>query len=733
MATNSVAMTLGQHRGTAFIGQPLDISVPAVFDAQEGTIPLCLEADVFYADTRVQSSRVQVTAEKFLSGSSNALIRIRSPSAVDEPVVSFYLRMGCLQKIEKRYVVLAEPAPEAALLNDGPLVTAVRLTAPVATASGVNASQALSRSPSSPLVPLVRSRPVAGSTGAVLDPDVQRADVALRARKDFAPAEGRKNQIVKVAEFVTPSTNSMRNKARLQLAPLDLSGSINPPLQSTAELASLPDASPQQRLAAAALWRALSLQPEEILRDADKLLTLENNVRSLQLQSQKNLSTLDALNDQLLQAKSDRYAYASVFTLGGLIFAAFAVLIYFLRRRFLAGDKGLDDLPWWRKNEAFEKGWAGGRRDAEWRPSPEEVAERRTGETRLTESGLDLDLDLGVDLRNDAGQATKGRPMSRPSQLNATLPQAGRDRSDFGLSQSQPERAVKAEELFDVQQQADFFVSLGQHEQAIQVLRHHIDENLNTSALVYLDLFNLYHQLKCKADYEVLRGSFNQLFNANIPAFDFYNDNSLGLQAYPAALTRIEALWSSPKVLEVIEESIFRRPDSGAEAFDLEAYRELLLLYAVARAVNHSEGTSASDTVNFDLPEVSLKLKVKHSNFPATSIQPLSARVAKDEKHHHLPMLELVLPATSQRPELDLNLDLDLTQCGSASDSVHSGTESDAGFFAQFAADIPVGPSVSALPTGAAATTGSSLSNLFDFDAFDASFEQSYQAKLPKV
>ena len=695
-------MTLGRYSGAALIGRPLDLSVQAVLDAQDSSSALCLEADVFYADNRLAKSRVQVTAEKSPSDNTDALIRIRSSSLIDEPVVTFYLRVGCLQKIEKRYVVLAEPVSEVASPGAAPLAKAQAVTG---SAPG----------------------PVPGSTGAVLDPGAVIAAAALLPRQASVQADKRRSQLLKVAEVASiESVRSVRNSARLRLEPLDSGGDRNPSLRSSAVLLRLPDASPQQRSEAAALWRTLSLQPEDIARDAAKLQVLDLQVRGLQLQSQKNVAAFENMNVQLQQARSDRYANALVYALAALLLVAAAALAYFFRRSASVGNKGLDALPWWRKNEAFEKGWAGSRRDADQMSVPGAAAVHKRNATRPTESGLDLDLD--IDLGRNASESAKGRPMSRPDHVNSVLSLAGRDRSDFGSSMTQPARAVKAEELFDVQQQADFFVSLGQYEQAIELLHNHIDENTQTSALVYLDLFDLYHQLQRNADYEALRKNFNQLFNANIPAFDFYTDSSPGLQAYQGALTRIEALWPSPKVLDVIEESIFRRPDSGSESFDLEAYRELLLLYSMAREINSPDETSVNAMVNFDLPVASYTPEVKHSNFSATSIQPLSARVAEARKYHGLTMLESMLPPALPR----LDLDLDLSQFGSASDNFHPGTESDASFFAKFAADIPVGPPASALTKGGITSPDSSLSNLFDFDAFDASLEYAYPTKPPK-
>ena len=107
-----MATSLGRHRGAVLIGRPLDISVQAVLDAQEDLSSLCLDADVFYADNKLDKSRVRVTAEKASPTSQDALIRIRSAAVIDEPVVTVYLRVGCQQKTERRYVALADMASE---------------------------------------------------------------------------------------------------------------------------------------------------------------------------------------------------------------------------------------------------------------------------------------------------------------------------------------------------------------------------------------------------------------------------------------------------------------------------------------------------------------------------------------------------------------------------------------------------------------------------------------------
>ncbi|MDB5967203.1 MAG: hypothetical protein JWQ72_3703 [Polaromonas sp.] len=726
-AAGSMAMSLGRYRGVALIGRPLDISVQAVLEAQEDPASLCAEADVFYADNKLSRSRVQVSAERTAAGNGDALIRIRSSVPVDEPVVSIYLRAGCLQKTERRYVVLADLASES---GNAPLLAQAGVPAatPGAGASATGRASSLSS---------------AAADGGTAGATARRARSRVRPQADGAPASAGNASAAAASAAQSPAATAQagasrrtgsaakaaagaaqKQSARLKLEPIDLTIDRDPQLKSSAELLTTPTANAQERSAAAALWRALTARPEDLLRDAEKLQALETSVRGLQSETQKNRLAIAGMNGQIQEARSERYANGLVYVLGALLLLALLGLGYFARRAYTSRSGSSDELPWWRKNEPLEKGWASSASDAGTSslPAEDQPFGKKPGKdkkAKTTVSGLDLDLDLG----NNESSFTDVKHLSSLGPTDSVFPLARRDRPDFALSMTQPARAVKAEELFDVQQQADFFVSLGQHEQAIEVLRNHIEDNVQTSALVYLDLFNLYHQLKRKPDYEALRGDFNQRFNAKIPAFELYDDTGPGLEAYQVALTRIETLWPSPKVLEIIEESIFRRPDASAEAFDLEAYRELLLLYAVAREIISPEPDVASGS-KFEMPDGPEHDEDKTSKFMATSIQPLSASVDDRRPAPDFPLS--TLPPPSPR----LGLDLDLSALDNE-DSLPPAAESDADFFAQFAADIAVDPPASA-KAQLASVPGAlpDIDNLIDFDPFDA--PAGGPGKLPK-
>ena len=730
-------MSLGRHSGATLIGRPLDISVQAVLEPQDDPASACLDADVFYADNRLDKSRVRVTLEKSASAPSQALIRIRSAVLVDEPVVTIYLRVGCQLKTERRYVTLAELVSEAApdrnTLTPMPPAAPIRpaVIPPANTATSTPAAVAPNTDKTDKPVKRSRSREskAAGQTQAGSAAAVEPMAQPLREQ---AQTSWVKPQRVPVA--AKESKAPLAAKARLKLEPLDLVMERDPQLKSSAELLSIPAANPQERAAASALWRALSAQPQDILRDTEKLQALENSVRSLQAQSQKTLLSIDDFNLKLEKAQSERYANALVYSLLAALLAAMAGLTYLLRHRLLGRRGELGDRPWWRKNEAFEN-----QQDAWIDSSP--VAEQddlarpnERAKTNLGSSAKSILVDVDVDFAIDPAAVKSGgnRFTAGPDFVNS-IPLGSKYRSDFGSSMLHPHRALKAEELFDVQQQADFFVSIGQYEQAIDLLRSHIAENVETSALVYLDLFNLYHQLERGAEYESLRLSFNQRFNARIPTFELYTDKNLGLEAYQHAMSRIEALWPSPKVLDIIEESLFKQPDSNTEPFNLEAYRELLMLYSVAREIIHTEGSHIARK-KFDLsdrPEDSSNSRPM--TFKSTAIQPLSASLAANQQADGgmpaEPMMVSTIPPVSHR----LGLDIDLSDMSARDNKLAAGTVSRSELLADFDADaadaLPVLDSAP-VPTAKGATD---IDNLMDFDAFDEPQDESKKYKLPNA
>lgn len=725
-------MSLGRHSGAALIGRPLDMSVQAVLEAQDDVAGQCMEADVFYADNKLEKSRVRISLEKSGSSPTQALIRIRSSVLVDEPVVTVYLRVGCQLKTERRYVLLAELVSEAA--SDRNLATPMPSppVAPIKPAVVPSANaDAGSVDAAAPKIskPVRRSRSREAAATAQVDPGNLTAAEGAQTLLAKEQAQTLRTKPQRPAVTSQDKKTAAPSKARLKLEPLDLVIERDPQLRASSELLSIPSANPQDRAAASALWQALTAQPQDILRDTEKLQGLENSVRGLQAQSQKSLSSIDDLNIKLQQAQAERYANALVYALAALLLAAIAGLVFALRHRLFGHRGGAADKPWWGKNEAFEN------QQEAWLDSSPSEEQSGPGPNRLVPVPKSILVDVDVDFDLDLASSKPGTARSgvAPNFVDS-VPFSSKNGSGFGSSMLHPSRAVKAEELFDVQQQADFFVSIGQLDQAVEVLRSHIAENIETSALVYLDLFNLYHQLKRPAEYESLRETFNQRFNTQLPVFELYTDKNLGLESYQLALSRIEALWPSPKVLEIIEESLFRQSDSGTEAFNLEAYRELLLLYSVAKEIIGLEHGAVAAAKKFDLPDSPAdSVDSRPMTFMSTAIQPLSASMDENQQGRQSmpaqPLMDSVVPPASLRLGLDIDLSIPLA----SNERADSGTPSDSQFFAQFDADAAAAAPALNPRTPAPAQAVADTDNLIDFDVFDVPQATSVKPRPPEA
>lgn len=637
-ALSSAALTLGRSRGAVLIGQPLDVRIQVRLEQGDDPAALCFDADVFHADNRVDAGRVSTVVEAAAAG-QDVSVRVRSAVPVDEPVVTVYLRAGCTQKFTRRYVFLADVAPEGSV---APVLAAKPAAASVAAVPATNATAMVTPKAEPVPVPPGRVRQAPRAAIPAVAPDAgEKPDAPVRTAK-AARAEERASR---PASVVRRKTETAPARARLRLDPLDLVAERDPTLRSSSELLTQPADNEQRRAEAAALWRAINAQPQDVLRDMQRVQTLETDVRGLRELTTRNQASLVDLKTQLQKAESERYANVLVYGLAALLVAALALVAYFWRSSRSGAWSGRD---WWSGRDSA------GDEDGEANPDADSLLSSLAQRSPVRPAKVPVDVDLDVDEEMFASLKPPPVPVPATAPREPALPRL--DSVDFVASIPGSPRAVNAEELFDIQQQADFFISLGQYDQAIEVLKNHISDSAETSALAYLDLLKIYHKLDRKDDYTQLRAEFNRVFNAQVPVWEAFSEESSGLEAYQKALSRIESLWPSPKVLEIIEESIFRKPGMvEGEAFNLEAYRELLLLHAIAKDVVEHGSSDIEFEFSSSLGEPSLDSKPPQSRFSATNIQPLSASMPMASSEQP-PVRDLSVPRASPRLGLDIDL-----------------------------------------------------------------------------
>jgi pilus assembly protein FimV len=163
-------------------------------------------------------------------------------------------------------------------------------------------------------------------------------------------------------------------------------------------------------------------------------------------------------------------------------------------------------------------------------------------------------------------------------------------------------RELSVEELMDLEQQADFFLVIGQDHSAIELLMSHVRNDGGINPLPYIKLLEIYQRRGDEEDYERIRERFSRRFNSCVPEWGTPLDSGHELANYPAVISQLQAIWAShAQALEMMDGLLFRR-QSSEEIFDLPAYRELLLLHSMARDLAHEAATSSLFNVDVLLP-----------------------------------------------------------------------------------------------------------------------------------
>jgi pilus assembly protein FimV len=391
-------------------------------------------------------------------------------------------------------------------------------------------------------------------------------------------------RVSSVPQPAAPSPARGSRKSRLKLAPLDLSQDWEPALKSTSELLAPPIEDTERRLAAAAVWKSLNLTPEEVLRDATRLQDLERNVSKLGEIAAQNQRQTQLLIERLEASEAQRYANPVVYGLAAALGAMAAALIWLWRRL-----RQVSETPWWNAQDnvhgqPVHETQAGVSTPAlvtnshavvAAPPAPQAPSEPKPQPVMPSRAGtVDIDLDLDE------------LPVVAVVPVVPVAPKVVERRAsqrDFSGSLSAPLRAINTQEVLDIRQQAEFFMTLGQYDDAISLLEAHIAENPRSNPLVYLDLLKALHTLSRKVTFDHYRNAFNSVFTGQVPVYPQFNQPGGGLDAYPELCNQIASMWPAPAVIELIETYLVRDLAGATDLqLDLEAFRDLLLLHAIA-------------------------------------------------------------------------------------------------------------------------------------------------------
>jgi len=177
-----------------------------------------------------------------------------------------------------------------------------------------------------------------------------------------------------------------------------------------------------------------------------------------------------------------------------------------------------------------------------------------------------------------------------------------------------PDWQVTVEELIDLEQQVDFFVVLGQDAAAIDLLQNRIIAG-QANALPYLKLLELHQRRGEAAAFADVAERFSARFGELPPSWGANLNQGRLLESYDGAMQALLSRWdNSGDSMALLQNLLALGSGSGSgidisngseggegdHGFDLPAYRDLLMLYSVAR--DRSEQDMRSDDIDLFLP-----------------------------------------------------------------------------------------------------------------------------------
>ena len=589
-----------------------------------GTTGDSLEARCFRVVTPLRNDGLTVIAQarvELQTTSNPPLLIVRSNRSVDDPAVRLSIEAGCDSPIRRDYTLLLDPPP---LQASETLRAAPVLSPPLSAGKSVNANETVAP-------PL--------SVANAADRVVNRAERRERARAKAIVAKANARASSPDRQRTTPKSSANFDKSlRIDPTPASLQpdqlrvqdgSGAGGPLVADASLAALavprlkiasdlPSFEPtppgsarvtdelQAAIAGERRARLLSTPIEEDLSPRLEADLVVAKRRLAELQAQLNAAGLTAKDDAAGASTSATAGTAAVAKAGngpattasswswrewlwipGVLLVL--GLIGFLWRQRSSQSKAVTfstatvtaDAPTLLDQDVFEPTRPAYTLSAAADDVSEAPSVNVSPATALTSPPKTAAAPQSPTTARDSVN-----PLLRvPSAVNAE--REASDRLNNPLFQLRDTtRHVDVSELSQVTDEAQVYVDLGRSDQAIDILRDHIESQTSErdSPAAWLMIFDLYRRTNNRAGYDELAPKFRTHFNGRMPDWDNYGHELAlddGLEAFPHLVAVLQRDWGTPEARKFLEELLYDNRGGSRLGFSLAAYRDILLLLQV--------------------------------------------------------------------------------------------------------------------------------------------------------
>ncbi|MDE2094556.1 MAG: hypothetical protein KGI87_11950, partial [Burkholderiales bacterium] len=529
VASSAHALGFGRISNATQLGQPLNFAAAVRLDGDETLPRECVSADVISGDNKLVPGQVLATLEGSAADTERS-VRVTTTTVIDEPVVTVTITLGCTSKVSRKFVLFVDP-PMVNLAQAEPVLAPQRVDTQVAPivrmVQGESRSSANANRPQRPAAARARPRTtVAHSTASETGHRTIQAPGAAKARRAAAHRPA--------AAGATPGGPRLELESRPTIVALSAA--------SASAAASAANAAPVVAGAAASATGP-DASADQLARERVRVQALEEGFAKLSRESAATQQSLAGLQARLREAESQRYANPLVYGLAWLS-ALLALAV-----------AGL----WWRQSRlrGAAQWWAGPVPASAAVPAAEPVI---SGPAPLGATPTAADaFEMSKPIEDD--DTATGAVRATTTGLAAVAPISRFGRDDAGApaptAKPAPQRELSVDELIDLEQQAEFFIVLGQDDAAIELLMSHVRSDGGISPLPYLKLLEIYRRRGNHEAYQRIRERFNRRFNAYAPDWESDLQQGRVLADYPEIIARLQELWSAPvRVMETLDGSL---------------------------------------------------------------------------------------------------------------------------------------------------------------------------------
>ena len=540
-AGSAQALGFGRSINASYLGQPLNFAATVRLEADETLPRECVSAEVQSGDNKLPAAALRITVEPGATAAER-LIRVSTQTQIDEPVVTVMVTAGCLPRLTRSFVTLMDP-PGLNLAQGGAPVPEVSLPAQrveaevapvVSVVQAVEAASAPRRAAAEPAASPVRPRAAAAAAPAPR-PRPAAAPTATaqpRERKAAAPvavakAGGSRLQLEAGTAATLSAAAASAAAAKAAAAP--------------AAPAMAASAAPAAEMAAASAAQAVTAAASAASAAAQRVASLEEQLRALREESQKTQQALATLQSSLNEAQASRYSNPLVYGLAWLS----ALLTLAVAALWWRQSQSRQSSQWWLAPSAGSAAQAQAAKPVPTRgPATDAAAARQETQPAV------------MDERNVVRTIDE-----EPSAFRTAVNDAPPTLSPMVSEAATPRRELSVEELIDLEQQAEFFVVLGQDDAAIDLLMGHVRSSGGVSPLPYLKLLEIYRR---RGEHELVRAHARTIQSPLQRLCARLGQPTCSMAArsktIPQVLRQLQRLWDEPqRVMQMLDAALLRQ------------------------------------------------------------------------------------------------------------------------------------------------------------------------------